>query len=134
MSMLAASHIPLLCTGFHSLHSLGSYLIQLACVSGLNVSCVSGSGRSGRNPSKCHNSGRSSYPEGVGRVQSYTHCHGNNKSPCQHSAINLHEYICTLGETFFQVAWSLLSEFATNTQIQIICLIGAEIYILKRVF
>lgn len=91
MSMLAASHIPLLCKGFHSLQSLSSYLTQPACVSGLNVSCVSGSGRSGRNPSKCHNSGRSSYPEGVGKVQSYTRCHGTNKSPCQHSTVILHE-------------------------------------------
>lgn len=91
MSMLAASHIPLLWKGFQSLQSLGSYLIQLAYVSGLNVSCLSGSGRGGRNPSKCHNSGRSSYPEGVGKVQSYTHYHGTNKSPCQHSAVILHE-------------------------------------------
>lgn len=52
---------------------------------------LSGSGRSGRNPSKCHNSGRSSYPEGVGKVQSYTHYQGTNKSPCQHSAVILHE-------------------------------------------
>lgn len=91
MSTLAAAHIPLLCKGFQSLQSLGSYLIQLAYVSGLNVSCLSGSGRSGRNPSKCHNSGRSSYPEGVGKVQSCTHYHGTNKSPCQHSAVILHE-------------------------------------------
>lgn len=66
-------------------------LLQLAYVSGLNVSCMSGSGRSGRNPSKCHNSGWSSYPEGVGKVQSYTHYRGTNKSPCQHSAVILHE-------------------------------------------
>lgn len=90
MFMLAASHIPPALQRISFL-AVTQLLIQLTCVSGLHVSCVSGSGRSGKNPSKCHNSGRSSYPEGVGKVQSYTHCHGTNKSPCQHSAVILHE-------------------------------------------